>query len=91
MLDKGEVFISCNPRENGRMIRIVNYVPGAETAHIATHPSDTRIRRIKVSELHDEAITQQGNPRLTGYVRMRGERVQGNGANAFGPSVSATM
>lgn len=70
MIEKHDIFESCNPRDNGRRIRIENYVPGHERAHIVSYPSDLRIRRILVSELHETPFTEKGERRKTGYFRV---------------------
>lgn len=67
MIEAGQVYASCDPRDSGRKILIMRYSPGALRADIVGHPDGKRFRRILASTLHDSLTTGAGQPRRTGY------------------------
>lgn len=69
MIEKGQVYRACDPREGGgRQIRIEQYRPGSMKAFVVGHPDGKRFRHILVSALHQSATTQDGQQRRTGYA-----------------------
>ena len=64
----GQVYRACDPRDNGRRIRILSYSPGADRAQIVDAVTGKRQRQIYVDYLHDSPTTRDGQPRRTGYA-----------------------
>jgi hypothetical protein len=64
----GQVYRACDPRDEGRRIRIVSYQPGSTRAHVVDAVTGKRPRQIYVDSLHTAPTTHTGAPRLTGYV-----------------------
>jgi hypothetical protein len=71
MITAGQVYESCDPRDNGRKIQILAYSPGAERAQIISHPDGKRQRQIKASELHTKQVTESGKLRRRGYALIK--------------------
>jgi hypothetical protein len=64
----GQVYRACDPRDNGRRIRILSYSPGADRAQIVDAATGKRQRRIYVDYLHASPTTRDGRTRRTGYA-----------------------
>lgn len=62
-----QIYRSCDPRED-RRIRITDYMPGDDHAHVVDAATGLRWRQIRVSELHLTATTTTGAKRRTGYA-----------------------
>lgn len=72
MIEKGDIYRSCDPREGAsRQIRITSYRPGEAKAHIVSHPDGKRFRQILVKALHESDTTRDGEKRRNGYVLVR--------------------
>ncbi|MGW7087576.1 hypothetical protein ACWGH2_29325 [Streptomyces sp. NPDC054871] len=63
----GQIYRSCDPR-GGPHIRIEQYTPGSNRAHVVDADTGKRYRQILVTALHDSPNTRDGQPRRTGYV-----------------------
>ncbi|MFE5871625.1 hypothetical protein ACFQ6V_23675 [Streptomyces roseifaciens] len=68
-----QIYRSCDPRDNGRRIRIQSYFPGNLRAVIVDADTGKRTRQLLVDQLHIEATTQSGTPWRTGYVLEAGQ------------------
>lgn len=66
-IEKGNIYESADPRDNGRQIRITSYYAGYAQADIVSHPSGKRHRSINVKYLHRDRNTGKGEPRKNGY------------------------
>jgi hypothetical protein len=66
-IEKGNIYESADPRDDGRQIRITSYYTGYAQANIVSHPSGKRHRSINVKYLHENRDTQNGQPRKNGY------------------------
>jgi hypothetical protein len=64
----GQVYRACDPRDEGRRIRIVSYQPGSTRAHVVDAVTGKRPRQIYVTSLHTAPTTATGQPRRTGYA-----------------------
>ncbi|WP_181811064.1 hypothetical protein [Streptomyces ipomoeae] len=67
-IQSGQVYVACDPREEGRRIRITAYTPGHTHADIVDADSGRRPRPIQVRSLHQSATVRGGASRRTGYV-----------------------
>lgn len=66
-IEKGNIYESADPRDDGRQIRVTSYYTGYAQANIVSHPSGQRHRSINVKYLHEDRNTQNGTPRKNGY------------------------
>ncbi|MCF3101460.1 hypothetical protein IPZ58_07685 [Streptomyces roseoverticillatus] len=64
----GQVYRSCDPRDNGRRIRIQSYFPGNLRAVVVDADTGKRTRPLLAATLHVSATTKSGAPWRTGYV-----------------------
>ncbi|KAB7839479.1 hypothetical protein [Streptomyces mobaraensis] len=64
----GQIYTACHPLDEGRRIRISEYVAGSNRVDVVDADTGARPRSILVKELHLTAATRQGRPRRTGYV-----------------------
>ncbi|MGK5733197.1 hypothetical protein [Streptomyces sp. URMC 124] len=67
-IQAGQIYRSCDPRDDGRGIRIVRYTPGDARALVEDADTGTRTRPLRVAQLHTSATTANGTPRRTGYA-----------------------
>ena len=67
MIQPGQTYRHCNPRESIR-IRITTYRPGDARAHVVDAVTGKRFRQILVTHLHDSDRTKTGARRRTGYA-----------------------
>ncbi|KAB7850166.1 hypothetical protein [Streptomyces mobaraensis] len=68
-IQAGDIYTACHPLDEGRRIRITEYVAGANRADVVDADTGLRPRSILVKDLHQSAVTATGRPRRTGYVR----------------------
>jgi hypothetical protein len=68
VISENQVYVACNPLDEGRRIRIVSYRPGAQRAHVVDAVTGKRYRQITTASLHQSATTRDGAARRTGYV-----------------------
>ncbi|MEU1373017.1 hypothetical protein ABZ442_05045 [Streptomyces triculaminicus] len=64
----GQIYRSCDPRDDGRGVRIVRYAPGDARALVVDADTGKRTRPLLVAQLHASATTTSGTPRRTGYA-----------------------
>lgn len=67
VIEKGNIYESADPRDNGRKIRVASFYTGYSNANIVSHPSGKNHRSINVKYLHRDRNTQAGTPRKNGY------------------------
>jgi hypothetical protein len=70
MIQPGQIYRSCDPRESIR-IRITAYRPGDARAHVVDAVTGKRPRQIFVKDLHESPVTATGRRRRSGYVLDR--------------------
>jgi hypothetical protein len=66
-IEKGNIYESADPRDEGRRIRITSFHSGYSNANIVSHPSGKNHRSINVRSLHAGPNTGRGTPRKNGY------------------------
>ena len=66
-IEKGNIYESADPRDDGRRIRIVSFYTGYASASIVSHPSGKNQRSINTRSLHQNRNTGTGHPRKNGY------------------------
>ncbi|MFD5579021.1 hypothetical protein [Streptomyces pseudogriseolus] len=67
MIQPGQVYRSCDPRDSIRIL-ITSYRPGDARAHVVDAVTRKRFRQILVKQLHESPVTATGRRRRTGYV-----------------------
>lgn len=65
-VEPGQIYRSCNPLDEGRMIRIILIREGR--AWVESHGATPRPRWMSLAPLHATATTRDGKPRRTGYA-----------------------
>lgn len=75
-VEKHNIYEAADPRDEGRQVRIVSYVPGYLKAHVVSHPSGKNQRQIGVQYLHRDRNTGKGTPRKNGYFFVGRSEVQ---------------
>lgn len=66
-IEKNNIYESADPRDGGRRIRVVSYIPGYLKAQVVSHPSGKNQRTVGVKYLHENRNTGKGVPRKNGY------------------------
>ena len=75
--EKGQVFVAADPRDEGRRLIVLRLPVGYSlnyggSPYVATIDDRTgkhlRPRYVSGNQFHDDAITQQGRPRVSGYI-----------------------
>lgn len=64
----GQVYRACDPRDDGRHIRILSYETWDARAQVVDAVTGKRQRQILVDYLHASPTTATGQPRRTGYA-----------------------
>ena len=82
-IQPGQVYVSADPRDAGQVrIRIKGWAPygaghwdagRARVVSLTESGEEIRPRSIKLSALHTEPLTKDGQPRRTGYVLEAGQ------------------
>ncbi|AXH66371.1 hypothetical protein SEA_SATIS_222 [Streptomyces phage Satis] len=67
VIEKGNIYESADPRDDGRQIRVTSFYSGYSNANIVSHPSGKNHRSINVRSLHKDRNTGKGTPRKNGY------------------------
>lgn len=66
----GQVYVACDPRDEGRRIRVEEVSESGQRARVVTltDAGPTRRRDMWTRDLHASATTRTGRPRITGYA-----------------------
>ncbi|GGP55717.1 hypothetical protein [Streptomyces abikoensis] len=72
-----QIYVACNPRDEGRRIRIKSYTLGHSHAHVVDANTGKRPRWIAATQLHASSTALNGRPRRSGYALVIGDETSG--------------
>lgn len=77
MIEKNQVYVACDPRDEGRTIRVVDVYGDSRSGKVGVvtltdDGRELRRRDMDTSVLHESAVTRDGVRRRSGYALDKG-------------------